>query len=92
MNLHLQLLEVPYKGGEASFLVVLPNKVDGLEALQKELRDPSKLANAVKDMRYADVDVYLPKFKIETKVDLKDVLQQVCTLYYNFQTRTELSM
>lgn len=78
---HLQLLELPYEGDESSFLIVLPNEIDGLPALLEKLKDPAVLAKAVAEMNSVEVEVYLPKFKIETTTNLKDVLQAVCMNY-----------
>ncbi|KAL0892299.1 hypothetical protein ABMA27_015467 [Loxostege sticticalis] len=76
-ELDAQLLELPYEGGESSFLIVLPNQIDGIELLENQLQDPALLNEAVSKMYNAEVDVYLPKFKIETTIDLKDVLTKI---------------
>ncbi|MEE5434554.1 serpin family protein, partial [Streptococcus pneumoniae] len=76
-ELDAKLLEIPYEGGEATFLVVLPNTIDGITALLEKIRDPSALEKATQNMYTTEVDVYLPKFKIETTINLKEVLQKV---------------
>ncbi|XP_063361057.1 alaserpin-like isoform X3 [Cydia amplana] len=76
-ELDAKILELPYEGKEASFLIVLPNEIDGLAALQEKLKDPTALDKAVSEMREVEVNVYLPKFKIETTIDLKKVLQKI---------------
>ncbi|KAL0840515.1 hypothetical protein ABMA28_015740 [Loxostege sticticalis] len=76
-ELDAQLLELPYEGGESSFLIVLPNQIDGIELLENQLEDPTLLKEAVDKMYQAEVDIYLPKFKIETTIDLKDVLTKI---------------
>lgn len=78
----MQLLELPYEGDETSFLVVLPNEIDGLESLQEKLKDPAALEKAVQEMFFVDVKVYLPKFKIETTTNLKEILQKVIIIYF----------
>lgn len=77
------MLELPYEGGESSFLIVLPNQIDGIELLENQLADPTLLNEAVGKMYNAEVDVYLPKFKIETTIDLKDVLTKVSSIPQN---------
>lgn len=77
------MLELPYEGGESSFLIVLPNQIDGIELLENQLEDPTLLNEAVGKMYNAEVDVYLPKFKIETTIDLKDVLTKVSSIPQN---------
>lgn len=74
---YFQLLELPYSRNETSFVVILPNEIDGLDALIEKLQDPSTLKLATSKIYTADVKVFLPKFKIETKTDLKHVLGKV---------------
>ncbi|XP_047986729.1 alaserpin-like isoform X4 [Leguminivora glycinivorella] len=76
-ELDAKLLELPYKEKEASFLIVLPNEIDGLAALQEKLKDPTALDKAVAQMREVEVNVHLPKFKIESTINLKNVLQKM---------------
>ncbi|GBP43743.1 Alaserpin [Eumeta japonica] len=77
-ELNAQLLELPYEGDEASFLIVLPNDIEGLPALEQKLKEnPSLLTEASKHMYSTEVEVYLPKFKIETTTNLKEVLQKI---------------
>lgn len=58
-------------------LIILPNEIDGLPALQEKLKDPAALETAIDNMYNVDVNVYLPKFKIETQIDLIEVLSSV---------------
>lgn len=76
----MQLLELPYSRNGTSFIVLLPNELDGLDALIEKLQDPSALELATSKIYTADVRVFLPKFKIETKTDLKHVLEKVSTI------------
>lgn len=85
--MYFQLLEMNYVGGEASMLVVLPRKVDGLNGVLKKLADGyDLLADVEKNMYSTKVQVTIPKFKIETEIDLNDLLPKVCwfisLLYY----------
>lgn len=76
-QLDAKLLEMAYEGEEATFLIVLPNNVDGLQDLISKLREPSALATAVSEMSLHNVKTLLPKFKIETETDLKEILLQL---------------
>lgn len=76
-QLNAKLLKLAYEGEEATFLIVLPNNIEGLQDLISELREPSALATAVSEMSLHNVDVRLPKFKIESETDLKEILQQL---------------
>jgi serpin B len=63
-NEALQLLELPYAGNELSMLVLLPrNELSEVEPYLKA----DKIQDLMKDMRQEEVDVYLPRFKFETK-------------------------
>ncbi|XP_046960759.1 alaserpin-like isoform X4 [Vanessa cardui] len=73
-ELNAQILEIPYEGDEASCVFVLPREIDGINELEEKLKDPTVLDKAMSDMHETDVEVYLPKFKIETTTNLKDVL------------------
>lgn len=71
------MLELPYVGNEASLIVILPKEVDGIDALVEKLKDPSALESATSKMSTHEVNISLPKFKIETTTDLKNVLEKV---------------
>jgi len=63
-NEALQLLELPYAGNELSMLILLPrNELSEVEPYLKA----DKIQDLMKDMRQEEVDVYLPRFKFETK-------------------------
>ena len=64
-----QAVELPYKGGETSLLVLLPRKADGLPALEKGLT-AARLDAVTKKLRSEKVVLTLPKFKVETNYDL----------------------
>lgn len=72
-----QLLEMSYEGGETSFVIVLPKQNDGIRSLIDKLKDPAAFPKARNDMNIVEVEVSIPKFKIETTTDLKEVLQKV---------------
>ena len=61
-----QLLEMPYEGNELSMVIVLPRTPDGLPAIEKELT-AEKLAGWMKQSRVEDVNIALPRFKLEQR-------------------------
>ena len=75
-------LELPYKGGAISMVVVLPDRVDGLPAMEAGL--PDILARCAAEERvhpaaalggsHQKVEVYLPRFCLEHAFDLTGVL------------------
>lgn len=56
-------LELPYKGGDMSMLLLVPERVDGLAALEGSL-DAKKLDGWVGALKDEQVAVYLPKFEV----------------------------
>ncbi len=70
----LEIIELPYKGGEISMVILLPNKVNGLAELESSLNQQN-LQNWLKNLNYTElIEVKIPKFKIEQGTDLKKVL------------------
>jgi serpin B len=55
-------ISLPYKGGDLQFVVLLPEKADGVPALEKKLT-PGFLAGLAK-LPPSAVRLYLPKFKL----------------------------
>ena len=56
-------VSLPYAGGDLQFLVLLPDDIDGLRGLESKLSG-DMLAGCAK-LEKRDVDLYLPKFKLE---------------------------
>lgn len=71
-NDDFQAISLPYKGNLMSMVVVLPQKIDGLASMEKDL-SVEKLEGWLAQIDSAsaqDVKLYLPKFKFETGYDL----------------------
>jgi serpin B len=81
--IYIQLIQLNYQDYGASFIIVLPDEIDGINELQEKLKDASIFEAAVQSMYTHKVEVHIPKFKIETKIDLKSVLQKV-SIYLDF--------
>ena len=71
----LQLLELPYKSGGLSMLVILPAE-GGLKKLEREL-SPAKLDSWKKELYNRRVDVFLPRFSLNAKYTLEDTLAKM---------------
>ncbi|KAK6478680.1 neuroserpin-like [Huso huso] len=71
-----QVLEIPYEGEEMSMMIVLPRQEVPLATLEPIIKAQliEEWASAVKKQK---VEVYLPRFKIEQKIDLKESLQDL---------------
>jgi serpin B len=73
----VQVLSLPYKGNDLSMLVALPTKGDGLPALESTLTPDvvTKWSKGLKET--SDLQVYLPKFKVETEYSLGRTLMDM---------------
>ncbi|CAG2065632.1 unnamed protein product, partial [Timema podura] len=74
-KLDARAISLFYKGKDYSLVVILPNKVEGLFYLEDQMKgkDFSKLA--IK--KVVNATVILPKFKIDTIMDLRAILQKL---------------
>ncbi|KAL0973456.1 hypothetical protein UPYG_G00203880 [Umbra pygmaea] len=71
-----QVLEMPYEGEEMSMMIVLPRQEVPLAALEPIIKAPL-LEEWANNVRRQKVEVYLPRFKVEQKVDLRETLQDL---------------
>ncbi|XP_049581458.1 neuroserpin [Syngnathus scovelli] len=71
-----QVLEMPYEGEDMYMMIVLPRQEVPLASLEPIIKAPllEEWANNVKRQK---VEVYLPRFKVEQKMDLKETLQEL---------------
>ena len=71
----LQILELPYEGDELSMIVLLPED-DDISSLENEL-DSEKLDEWKSMLREREINVYMPKFRFETKYFMKKDLSEM---------------
>jgi serpin B len=69
-----QALDIPYKSGELSMVVLLPNDADGLAALEKSLTAAALKQWVAQLHGGTRVILTLPKFKMTQKFELGDTL------------------
>ncbi|XP_062589283.1 serpin B6-like [Saccostrea cucullata] len=72
-SLKLDVLELPYEGKTMSMVILLPTEVNGLETVERSLTE-TVIRNALSCLRENEVNVYLPKFKLESAFQLKSHL------------------
>jgi len=79
-----QAVEIPYKGNRISMIVILPDPESSLEELEKSVEEKglSKILDTnknffLKSFGRREVDLTLPKFKIETSLDLVTALRDM---------------
>ncbi|XP_068713939.1 serpin B6-like [Montipora foliosa] len=78
-ELACQILEMPYIGGQLSMVIFLPLEIDGLASLEEKFNF-GNLKKSLADLdasRLEEIEVYLPKFKLEQRFDLNDLLTRM---------------
>lgn len=75
-ELSASAIELPYKGSDISMFIILPDSKTGLADLESKLHtiDIQELS---KKMYKQEVNVELPKFKIEFDIELNEPLKKV---------------
>ncbi len=68
----LQILELPYTGDDISMIILLPKNNDLSPAI--DTIDNDMFSEWIESMVETKVDIYLPKFKVETSYSLGDYL------------------
>ncbi len=73
-----KIIKIPYKGGRFSLIVFLPPKTAGYPGTLEDGAKPITLdadifKNLLDSMSEYEVDLWLPKFKIEKSYELKDL-------------------
>lgn len=75
-KLRSQILQLPFEKSNVTMLIILPTATDGLSRLEKKLEQFDLNEVAARSLMN-DVDVTLPRFRIESDIDLKASLQKV---------------
>ena len=72
----LKVLEMPYRGGELSMIVLLPKEVAGMARLEKELSSEN-LSAWISSLHQHYVAVHMPKFKMTKELELSGTLSSM---------------
>jgi serpin B len=70
----LQILELPYRGGEVAMDILLPKSSSDLAKLESDLQ-AANFQSWLDKMSIKKVDVFLPRFKLEQGLSLNEYLQ-----------------
>jgi serpin B len=84
-----QALELPYKGGQASMVILLPRMVGRLGAVERYLQ-PRRLQGLLRSMPRRKVVVHLPRFTIDRRLALTGKLKAL-GIKAAFSNRADLS-
>ncbi|XP_066154252.1 antichymotrypsin-2-like isoform X2 [Euwallacea fornicatus] len=72
-TLKAKFLELPYSKTDITMTIVLPDEIEGLAALEKDIYPLLKPQN----LEYEHVSVTLPSFLVESEYDLKSILKRL---------------
>jgi serpin B len=72
----LKILDLPYGKGDLSAVVILPDEIDGLPALEAKL-SVKNLTNWLGRLLPQKVDVFLPRFELSSQFALNSTLQDL---------------
>lgn len=75
-DLSAHILELPYKDDEYSMFIILPEKVDGLPAVEDKIATMA-FELIIDGMRKSEIAVQLPKFRMEQAFLLNDILMKL---------------
>ncbi|MFM2285130.1 MAG: hypothetical protein RLZZ543_627 [Bacteroidota bacterium] len=71
-----QAIELPYSGDDLSMVVLLPKKEGSIKQMLQSLNAKELDAN-LRALQSQQVELWLPKFKLETSYELKDELMEM---------------
>lgn len=70
------VLEMPYKGGTTSMLLIAPQDPAGLSRIESRLT-PQAISQWAGQLEQKSVSIFIPRFKMQTEYQLKDRLSQM---------------
>jgi serpin B len=71
-----QAVELPYSHGELAMVILLPRQIEGCGNLENRL-NPDMLSGVLGRMRFQEVEISLPRFKLDSGFDLGDALSKL---------------
>uniref|UniRef100_G1PLU1 Serpin family I member 2 n=1 Tax=Myotis lucifugus TaxID=59463 RepID=G1PLU1_MYOLU len=72
-SMKYQVLELPYKGDEFSLIIILPAEEVNIEDMEKQIT-ADLILKWFSEMKEEEVEISLPRFKVEQKLDFKEAL------------------
>ena len=83
-ELRARILKLPYRSQDTGFYIVLPNKPEDLQHVERNINDVA-LQAAENSLRTRRVSLKLPKFKMEQTLNVKTILEDVSTETASYQ-------
>ena len=75
-TLNAQIIEIPYGNESYAFTIIMPDDPSRINDLSSQI-DANRLSDVLADSVTQERDLYLPKFQLEFKTDLKDILMEM---------------
>lgn len=75
-NEQMSALELTYSGGDFSMLIFLPNQDISLQEFEQNF-GTSEFLSAIRELNLMEVEAIIPKFRIETQVNLEELLAEM---------------
>ncbi|ALC44584.1 maker740 [Drosophila busckii] len=76
-ELDARTIEIPYANTTVSMVILLPNQIDGIDLLVKNLESLHVDELLRKDVVPSKIALQLPKFKFDLSIELKPMLQEL---------------
>ena len=76
LGIGIQAVELPYGNGNFSMIVILPTSPDNLNPMINKM-DDNFWTSALGNMKPSEVNLFLPKFKLEYKIELSKILSDM---------------
>jgi serpin B len=74
---NVQIIEMLYKDDDLSAIIILPQLNHTVDEFINEMLFPNIMDNYLNKMEYNEVEIHLPKFTVESHLNLNNVLKQV---------------
>jgi len=71
-----EAVELPYRSNLFSMVILLPRQTDGCGALEQRLT-PALVSNSVAEMKKQKVEIFLPRFRLQSSLQLKRALVEM---------------
>ncbi|XP_021950951.1 leukocyte elastase inhibitor isoform X4 [Folsomia candida] len=75
-ELNAKAIALPYQGDRLSMIILLPNEIEGLKDMEEKLKNFS-LASIPSRLRERKINLSMPKFTLESTIDLKGPLTAI---------------
>lgn len=76
----METVELQFKNSDITMLILLPYKYIGIETFIETKLHTINFDDLYAEMIEYKIEIYLPKFQIDSKIDLSDVLKKVIHL------------